>query len=253
MADEMKTENRSGAYTKAVGLFVPVDDLATATAGDPESVASKLNRGRGSGQLTSAKLVESFGDTRPVHRTSAGNVGVSDDLPSGTCRETYIRPSRRTSQTVAARTPTPRSIGCGRGIYRARRHRFARIGSRTPFRPSLPANRRPNRELRRRGLPKYGSVLGLEAFLAAPRLGLSHADIFIRHSANSVAKRAKRAGTKPDARGPDVGCVNQRYPVEGAHSVPPLGVLSPGRTVAHRDRELFDLCLETTSIRDQFA
>jgi hypothetical protein len=106
MADEMKTENRTSAYTKVVGLFVPVDDLATATAGDPETVASNLNSGRGSGQLTSAKLVESFGDTRPVHRTSVGNVGVSDDLPSGTCREAndlpsgtcrenYIRPSRR--------------------------------------------------------------------------------------------------------------------------------------------------------------
>ena len=64
VADEMKTENRTGAYTKAVGLFVPVDDLATATAGDPESVANNLHSGRGSGQLTSAKLVESFGDTR---------------------------------------------------------------------------------------------------------------------------------------------------------------------------------------------
>jgi hypothetical protein len=95
VADEMKTENRTGAYTKAVGRFVPGDDLATATAGDPESVASNLNRGRGSRQFTSAKLVESFGDTRPVHRTSVGNVGASDDQPSGTCRETYLPPSRR--------------------------------------------------------------------------------------------------------------------------------------------------------------
>ena len=95
MADEMKTENRPGAYTKAVGLFVPVDDLATATARDPESVASNPNSGRGSRQFTSAKLVESFGDTRRVHRTSVENAGVSDDLPSGTCRETYMPPSRR--------------------------------------------------------------------------------------------------------------------------------------------------------------
>ena len=95
IADKMKTENRTGAYTKAVGLFVPVDDLATATAGNPESVASNLKSGRGSGQLTSAKLVERFGDTRPVHRTSVGDVGVSEDLPTGTCRETYMPPSRR--------------------------------------------------------------------------------------------------------------------------------------------------------------
>ena len=95
MAGEMKTEKRSGAYTKAAGLFVPIDDLATATAGDPESVARKRNRGGGSRQFASAKLVESFGDTSPVHRTSVGNVGVSDDLPSGTCRETYIPPSQR--------------------------------------------------------------------------------------------------------------------------------------------------------------
>jgi hypothetical protein len=95
MADEMKTENRTGAYTKVVGLFVPVDDLATTTAGDPESVASNLHSGRGSGQLSSAKLVERFGDTRPVHRTGVGDVRVSDDLPSGTCRETYMPPSRR--------------------------------------------------------------------------------------------------------------------------------------------------------------
>lgn len=108
MADEMKTENRTGAYTKAVGLFVPVNDLATATAGNPESIASNLNGGRGSRQFTSAKLVESLGDTRPGHRTSVGNVGVSDDPPSGTCRETYVPPSRRLlSQAVAARTPTP--------------------------------------------------------------------------------------------------------------------------------------------------
>lgn len=70
MADEMKTENRSGAYTKAVGLFVPVDDLAATTAGDPESVARNLNSGRGGRQFTSAKFVESFGDTRPGHPTN---------------------------------------------------------------------------------------------------------------------------------------------------------------------------------------
>ena len=33
--------------------------------------------------------------TRPVHRTSVGNVGASDDQPSGTCRETYLPRSPR--------------------------------------------------------------------------------------------------------------------------------------------------------------
>ena len=87
MADEMKTENRPGSQTKKVRLFRPLDDLAAATAGDPEAVASNLDGGRGSRQFTSPKLVERLGDTRAGHGSSVGAVGVSDDLSSGTCRE----------------------------------------------------------------------------------------------------------------------------------------------------------------------
>jgi hypothetical protein len=56
MADGMKTENRTGAYTKAVGLFVPIDGLAAATAGDPQTVASNLNSGRGAGNSPARSL-----------------------------------------------------------------------------------------------------------------------------------------------------------------------------------------------------
>jgi|SRR5687768_7000145 len=97
-----------------MGLFVPPDDFATATAGNPESVARNLNSGRRRRQFSSAKLVESFGDTRPGHKTSVGDAGVSDDLPSGMCRETYIPLSRRLlRERLPLETPTrvPEAIG----------------------------------------------------------------------------------------------------------------------------------------------
>jgi hypothetical protein len=229
MADEMKTENRTSAYTKVVGLFVPVDDLATATAGDPETVASNLNSGRGSGQLTSAKLVESFGDTRPVHRTSVGNVGVSDDLPSGTCRETYMPPRRRLLRKRSSlELPRRKARAMDVELVEVTASGQRRTQSRTPshscrLKPQTAQGASTPGPPHTRSGPRAGSFPCCTTARAfARRLSCSSSGIWLTPSENAE-------GQSQMPKGRDVTCVNQAGPVEGEHQYIPAAGCAPRR------------------------
>lgn len=121
------------------------------------------------------KVAKVRGALRPV---VAERVGLDRSKPNPTCEAprpllSLARPGSRT----AARTPRPRSTGCGRGSCpeRARCHRV-RTGSRTPSDPSSRATRTPYMGRRRPDLPTSDQAGEREAFHYGPRLGLSRGE-----------------------------------------------------------------------------
>jgi hypothetical protein len=96
MADGVETEAAIVSRANEVTRLEPPKLLAAAAAGAAEPASHEPSENRWSRQFACAKLSDRLLDTALRHGAgSVGDVGFLDDLPSDTCRKTYMGPHRR--------------------------------------------------------------------------------------------------------------------------------------------------------------
>jgi hypothetical protein len=93
VADEVEAQGFVSSHANVIRTFEAPDSFGAPTALIPGARGPKRShRQRGSWQFAGTKLSDRFLDTVLRHEAaSVGDVGFSDDLPIGTCRETYGR------------------------------------------------------------------------------------------------------------------------------------------------------------------
>jgi hypothetical protein len=91
VADEVEAQALVSSHANVICAFKAPDRFTAPTAVIPGACGPKRShRQRGSWQFAGAKLADRFLDTVLRHEAaSVGDGGFSDDLPIGTCRETY--------------------------------------------------------------------------------------------------------------------------------------------------------------------
>lgn len=91
MADGVETEAATVARANEVTRLEPPKLLATAAARAAKPASHEFSENRWSRQFACAKLSDRLLDTALRHGAgSVGDVGFLDDLPSDTCRKTYM-------------------------------------------------------------------------------------------------------------------------------------------------------------------